>query len=134
MTTPSITNEEDRGVSKMETPSGTQQAHLINESSIQHPTAADLSLCPPSEPPLIHTLPHPQSHPVLWTLDHLYKLEAILTDPVEKLSSDIEPGLQVYRTLTGQHLFTDQKTLLHSQNFSARFFELSFFLYNVFIL
>lgn len=72
--------------------------------------------------------------PVLWTLNHLYRLKAILTDPVEKLSSDIEPGLQVYRTLTGQHLFTDQKTLLHSQNFSARFFESSFFLYNVIIL
>lgn len=34
MTTPSITNEEDRGVSKMETPSGTQQMTIINESSL----------------------------------------------------------------------------------------------------
>lgn len=74
MTTPFITNEEDRGVSKMDTPSGTQQAHLINESSIQHSTAADLSLCPPSEPPLIRTLPHPHSHPVLWTVAHLIVL------------------------------------------------------------
>lgn len=38
--TPSITHKKDRGVSKMETPSGTQQMTIINESSLS-------SLIPP---------------------------------------------------------------------------------------
>lgn len=40
MTTPFITHKKDRGVSKMETPSGTQQMTIINESSL-------FSLIPP---------------------------------------------------------------------------------------
>lgn len=118
----------NKGVAKIATPSANPTDNLSYQrilSIFSHSTAADLSLCPPSEPPLIRTLPHPHSHPVLWTVDHLIALESILTDPVEKLSSGREPGLQVYKTLTGQHLFTDQKTLLHSQNFLLVFLNLA---------
>lgn len=85
--TPSITHKKDRGVSKMETPSGTQQMTIINESGLY---LLSSYYCRSVSLSSVRTASDP--HPVLWTLNHLYRLEAILTDPVEKLSSDADRG------------------------------------------